>query len=166
LSTLYIGNKTFALYSAKELTESVKFSLRHRNKKMAQVAASRSVDALIAAEDAPKALDEFLALSIDRANRYIDINDPQTHLTLIGLGTAAFFVYGLFLVGTHFGLLWAIVTLPLAIIALLLACLSLMLLTAILWGAIWVLSPETLADLKTVLNGTINGTHKDSRISD
>jgi hypothetical protein len=144
---LYIGNKTFALYSAKELTESVKLSLRRRNKNMAQVAASRSVDSLIAAEDAPRALDEFLALSIDRANHYIDINEPQKGQTLIGLGTAAFFVYGLFLVGTHFGLLWAIVALPLA-------CLSLMFLTAILWGAIWVLSPETLADLKTVLNGT------------
>jgi hypothetical protein len=156
---LYTGDsKTFALYSAEDLADAVKFSLRHRNKKMIQVAATRSVTSLVAAEDAPEALDEFLTRSVDIANDYIDMNEPLTNQILISMGAIALIGYGLFSVGAHFGLMWAIVALPLAIVALALACLSLMILAAILWGAISFFSPEIsreiFSDLKTVLNGT------------
>jgi hypothetical protein len=151
---LYIGNKTFALYSAKELTESVKLSLRHSNKKMIEAAAVKSVTSLIAAKDGPKALDEFLAISIDRANDYIEMNKPLTGQTLISLGTVAFIGYGLFSVWAHFGLLWAIIALPLAMVTFVLACflllLPLMILTAILWGAIFVFSPEVSREILSV----------------
>jgi hypothetical protein len=151
---LNVGNDTFASYSAKELTDSVKFSLRHRNRKFIETAAVKSISLLITDNAAPKVLNEFIAAAAAMANDFIDmeeLDEPQTIETLFSLGITALIGYGVFLVWSHFGLLWAIVF-PLTYFLL---PLLLILPVLILWGAIYLFGRDAFGEMFSILQARL-----------